>query len=178
MTFTYQGAYVGPFSVSVGRGKDGELQKFRYPVPVKRVEQYISQALFVLTGRMRLSWSTGEQFVRDLGPGGSFTEDAPEGRPMALDEELTVQSMGSSAYVCVAPVGIEQKVQMRRTVLQPGQALSVPRYDLAVIADSPSTVFLNGKRLSAGPRFFYGRHRGFELGADGPVHCAVFSMLG
>jgi len=178
MSFNYQGAYVGPFSVSVGRGKDGEMQKFRYPVPVKRVEQYISQALFVLAGRVLLSWSTGEQFVRELGPGGSFTEDAPDGRPMALDEELTVLSLGSSAYVCVAPVGIEQKVYMRRSVLQPGEALHVPRYDLAVIADGPNVALLDGSRLASGSRFFYGRNRGFKLSAEGPTHCAVFSMLG
>lgn len=178
MTFAYQGAYIGPFSVSVGRGQDGEVQKFRYPVPVKRVEDFIAQALFVLSGRMRLSWSTGAEFDKELGVGGSFTEDAPQGRPMALDEELTVRSVGPSAYVCVAAVGMEQKVWMERRVLGEREALQVGRFELAVVAESSHGVRVDGRAVAPGPRFFYGRSKAFELAAAGPVACAVFSMRG
>lgn len=178
MSFNYQGAFIGPFSVAVGRGQNGELQKFRYPFPATRTHEHFFQALFMIEGRVEMRWSNGAPSVKELGVGGSFTEDDPKDRPKAVDEELTIKSIGDSAYVCVSPVGVEQKVRMHRTVLQPGESLEVPRHELAVTADSPYPVRVDGRQLAAGPRFFYGRTREFRLSADGPVACAVFSMLG
>lgn len=178
MSFQIQSAYVGPFSVSVGRGRTGEIQRFRYPVPVRQLEQHFAPRMFILSGRMHLRWSSGPEFDRELGPGGSFTEDAADNRPLMLDEELTVQLQEDGSYVCVAPIGVEQKLAMRRVQLQPGECLEVPRYDLAVTADSAHAVIANGRSMPAGPRLYYGRHHDFELSADGPVECAVFSMLG
>lgn len=178
MSFNYQGALIGAFSVAVGRGRDGELQKFRCQLPTNRTNDHFSQALFMIEGRVELSWSTVSEFFKELGVGGSFTEDDPKGRPMALDEELTIKSIGDSAYVCVSSAGVEQKVRMHRTVLQPGDSLDVPRHELAVTAHSPYAVQVDGRQLAPGPRFFYGRTREFKLSSDGPVACAVFSMLG
>lgn len=178
MSFNYQGALVGPFSVAIGRGVDGQLQKFRYPIPSTRSHDSFFQALFMIEGCVELRRSTEDGVVKELGVGGSFTEDYPRSRTTALDEELVIRSRGNSAYVCVSPVGTQQKVRMRRTVLQAGERIEVPRHEVAVTADSPYPILLDGNRLPCGPRFFYGRSREFYLSADGPVQCAVFSMLG
>lgn len=178
MSFSYQGALIGPFSVAIGRGDDGQLQKFRYPIPPERTHEPFFQALFMIEGSVGLRRSTGDGFVKEIGVGGSFTEDYPKGPTTAHDEDLIVRSIGSSAYVCVSPVAIEQKVRMHRTVLQAGERLEVPRHEMAITADSPYCVLLDGRRLAKGPRFFYGRSREFHLSSDGPVACAVFSMLG
>lgn len=154
------------------------MQRFRYPVPVRKLEQHFAPRMLILSGRMHLSWSSGPEFDRELGPGGSFTGDAAENRPLMLDEELTVRLQTEGAYVCVSPVSIEQKLIMRRMQLQPGECIEVPRYDLAVTADSAHAVLADGQTMPAGPRLYYGRNRDFKLSADGPVECAVFSMLG
>lgn len=178
MSFVYQGAFIGPFSISVGRGTEGQIQKFRYPVPVKHIERYIPQALFVLSGQVKLSWSTGSEYDTVLGVGGSFTDDAPS-RPIAVDEELQVKALTDASYVCVGPVGFEQKVRMERHLLQSGHTLEVPRYDLAVVGDDSGEIEIDGNKVVPGPRFFYGRTRAYHLqGTNRPSQCAVFTMLG
>lgn len=178
MSFVYKGAYVGPFAVSVGSATDGQIQKFRYPVPIKKVKHHMPQGVFILSGRMHLSWSTGTESDLELGPGGSFVEDASDDRPLSLEEELTVRSLGNSSYLCVAPVGTEQRVRMQRIMLQPDSGVEVPRYDFAAVVESQYNVFLDNQKVPAGPRLFYGRNRSFELKSDGLVNCAIFTMEG
>lgn len=177
MSFSHDNAYVGPFFISVGSGKSGAIQRFRYPVPVKNLNEHLTSRTFILSGRMHLSWSSGSQFDRELTAGGSFTEDAAVGRPLMLDEELSVRSQGDSCYIHVAPTCIEHKLMMRRLLLQHDEPIEVRRYDLVVTAASENVVVSDGRNMPPGPRMYYGRTRGLELRANGPVACAVFSLL-
>lgn len=174
MSFTYTAGYVGPFSVSVGRGRDGRIQRFRHPLPIHRIE-LSRQATLIVSGRMALTWSTDETFRKELGPGGAFVEDAPPNRPMAVDEELVIQAIGDSAYVCVEAIGVQQKVRMQRFVIEPGNPIQVPRYDLAVVAQGDHPLYADGRELPAGPRIFYGRTKAFELQSSHPIACAVIT---
>lgn len=177
MSFNHQSAYVGPFAISLGMGKPGDIQRFRYPVPVKNLDAHLKSKIFVVAGRLNLSWSSGPEFDTELRAGGSFTEDATEGRPLMLNEELIVRSQGDSRYVSIAPIGLEQRIGMRRVLLQRGERIEVQRYDLAITAESDNTVLRDGKKMPPGPRIYYGRTRGIELESNGPVNCAVFTIL-
>jgi hypothetical protein len=176
MTFRYSTAFIGPFCVSHARGKTGQIQKFRFPVPVPKNED-IAQGLLILDGRIEINWSTGPQYDTELGVGASLTLDQVE-RPLAINEEMTLTAITDCEFLCVSPIGIEQKVHLERHHLDAGDRMETNRYDLIAIAGADSTVRVNGSDLKAGPRLLYARSSELEIHADTPSTIGVFSFQG
>ena len=173
MSFSYTAGYIGPFSVSVGRGRDSHIQRFRLPLPFNL--EIARQSTFIVSGRLSLNWSTDASYCKELGPGGAFVEDAPPNRPIAVDEELTIKAIGDSAYVCVETIGVQQKVRMQRLIIEPGKTLQVPRYDLAIVADGDHVLYADGREYPGAPRILYGRTKAFELQSSRAVACALLT---
>jgi len=175
--FTFTTAYVGPFAVSLGTGRAGDHQKFRYKIPPKK--ELIAQGTFVLEGDRQASWSSGFSKDQVFKPGANFNSDrAFEKQVLILNEDLTLTALTDCSYICTSAVGIEQKVQLDRHHLKPGDELVVPRYELAVIAGIDSSVSINGSPQKIGPRMVYARSRELVITTQSNAIVGILSFTG
>jgi len=156
MSFTYSGAYVGPYSVSLGRGKKGEIQRFRFPVPC-RSDDELGNAQIILGGQISVSWTSDESSFKELGVGGSLYLDQRD-RPLpAVNEEMTLRALSDCSYLCIAAVGVEQRVFLSRHYLEPGEHTVVDRYALLAVAGDDVEIQINGTPPKKGIRIVYAR---------------------
>lgn len=174
MTFHYTTANIGPYCVSLARGKSGQVQKFRFPIPVQKGND-IAQALLIVAGRIQVHWSTGSEYDIELGIGESFALDHAR-RPLAVNEELTLFASSDCAFLCVSAVGIAQKVHMDRFKLSAGEGISVARFDLVAVAGAESTVRINSGDDARGIRLIYPKTRDLNISATTPSILGVFSF--
>jgi hypothetical protein len=174
MDFTYTTAYIGPYCVSLARGKSGQVQRFRFPVPFSSVEE-VSQGLLVTEGRILLSWSIGPEYDAVMGPGGSFVLDSV-GHPMSVNEELAHEALEDCSFLCVSAVGIEQRVDLMRYWLKTGEKVLIERYSLVAITGSDSLISVNGRSPQRGARLFYARSTELEITAHSDVVVGRFAF--
>lgn len=175
MGFQYTNAYIGPFCTSYAQGAAGDIQKFRFPVPVLSRE-HVAQGLLITEGEIRLNWSD-RSFDTTLGPGGSFPLDRP-GIPLAINAELTLTALSRAAYLCVSAVGIEQKVVLDRMSLKPGECVSIERYALLAICGPEAQVRINGGEAQTGIRLAYARDGELNVESLTPTLLGKFSFAG
>lgn len=176
MTFRYTNAYIGPFCVSYAQGKEGEIQKFRFPLPVIS-RDHISQGLMITEGDIEIKWSHGEDYGGVMGVGGSFALDGP-GVPFAINTEATLKALGRCAFLCVTAAGIEQKVFLERYRLAPGETMVAERYALVAVAGPDAEVRVNGGEVRKGIRLVYGRSGETTVEAVTPTVVGKFQFAG
>lgn len=174
MTFRYTTANIGPYCVSLARGQSGQIQKFRFPVPVQKGND-IAQALLIVEGKIQVGWSTGAEFDTELGVGGSFALDQGR-RPLAVNEEMTLSAATKCAFLCVSAVGSAQKVHMERIRLSPGERTSISRYDLVAVAGPDSAIRVNNEHDFHGIRLVYPKTQELDVVATAPSLLGVFSF--
>lgn len=176
MSFQYTNAYIGPFCVSYAQGGIGEIQKFRFPLPVISRE-HVAQGLMITEGEIRVAWSHDPACDTTLGPGGSFALDRP-GIPLAINAEVTLTALSPCAFLCITAAGIEQKVELERFHLDADAHLEAERYSLIAIAGSESIVRINGGEPKKGARLAYGKRSALEIDALTPTIIGKFSFAG
>lgn len=176
MGFQYTNAYIGPFCTSYAEGSPGDIQKFRFPVPVLSRE-HIAQGLMITKGDIRLTWVPDGECDATLGPGGSFAIDRP-GIPLAIDAEVTLHALTPCGFLCVTAVGIEQKVRLDRYHMAEGERVSIERYALAAVAGEESLVSVNGDEPQKGIRLVYARDGEVEIVAVRPSIVGKFYFAG
>lgn len=156
MSFIFNTAYIGPFAVSLAVGKAGEIQKFRYKIPVHK--DLISQGTFVLAGRIQASWSGGFSKDQVFEAGSNLAHDRQyQKAPLVLNEDLTLTALTDCAYICSSAVGIEQKVIIERYDPRADQEIVIPRYELLLVGGEDAAISINGGPVKKGPRLVYAR---------------------
>lgn len=176
MSFRYTNAYIGPYCVSYAEGDAGQIQKFRMPLPIVSRE-HIQQGLMITEGNIEVIWSPEDGESITLGPGGSFALDRPA-IPLAIDAEVTLKALSDCAFLCVTAVGLEQKVELERTRLAPGETYTAERYALVSIAGDNPAVRVNGGSVQHGSRLLYARTTELNIEAISPIVVGKFHFAG
>lgn len=176
MPFDHQEAYIGPFLVTMGKGRAGASQTFMFPIPPRYAVREALPAMLLLEGKARLAWSTGAQFDLDVGPGTSFLAGGQD-RPTALEEQLTLTATEDCTYLSIETAGREQTVQTTVHGVVPGEALSVPRYALLALLPSKAAYLVNGLAADRAPRLIYAKTGPMTISASTAARCAVFTLV-
>lgn len=176
MSFHYTNAYIGPFCVSYAQGETGQIQKFRLPLPIISRE-HIQQGLMITEGDIEVTWSPDSDEGIVLGSGGSFVLDRPA-LPMAINAEVTLKALRDCAFLCVTAVGLEQKVELERYQLAPGERLAAERYALVAVGGNAPVVRVNGGEPLKGSRLLYARTTELDIEADTSAVIGKFFFAG